>query len=52
MNEQRCLDCEELLENIDEITAVGDVVECELCGAEMEAVEIDPIVLRLIEEEK
>lgn len=50
----KCMDCgEELILDLDEEEyQVGDVLECEYCGAEMEILQLDPLVLGLINEEK
>ncbi len=52
MENIKCLDCEEKIENLKEGIEEGDVVECEACGAEHELVKREPMELMLIEEEK
>jgi len=47
----KCLDCEAEIE-IQGKVIVGDILECQNCGTEMEIVKNDPIELRIIEEEK
>lgn len=47
----KCLDCETKIE-IQGKAIVGDILECQNCGTEMEIVKNDPIQLRIIEEEK
>lgn len=48
-----CLDCEEKLTEVNlEEKEVGDIIECEACGAEHELVDKEKVELKLIEEEK
>jgi alpha-aminoadipate/glutamate carrier protein LysW len=46
-----CKDCDEPIELNREIE-VGEVLECENCGAEMEVISLEPLEISLIEEEK
>lgn len=46
-----CKDCDEPVELKKEIE-VGEIVECQNCGAEMEIISIEPLEISLIEEEK
>jgi len=46
-----CKDCDESIKVKDEIK-VGEIVECQNCGAEMEIVNLEPLEVSLIEEEK
>jgi len=51
--EIKCHDCEEKIEGVNlEDKEVGDVIECEACGAEHELRDKDKGEMRLIEEEK
>lgn len=45
-----CPDCQGEVEI--EKAVVGEVVECENCGAEMEIINLEPLEVSLIEEEK
>ena len=47
----KCLDCKTEIEIQGEVV-VGDILECQNCGTEMEIVKNDPVELRIIEEEK
>lgn len=47
----KCLDCQKEIE-IQGKAVVGDILECQNCGTEMEIVKNDPVKLRIIEEEK
>lgn len=48
-----CLDCETEMKLKTDNLELGDVVECDECGAEMEVLKKDPdLELELIEEEK
>lgn len=48
-----CKDCGEMMEEISPGSyEVGDVIECESCGAEHEVVKKDPFETELIDEEK
>ena len=46
-----CPDCKEEVE-IMENSEVGEIVECLNCGSEMEIINLDPLEVSLIEEEK
>jgi alpha-aminoadipate carrier protein LysW len=46
-----CPDCHEEI-SVPEETEVGEILECENCGAEMEVISLEPIKVKLIEEEK
>ncbi|MFA4931213.1 MAG: lysine biosynthesis protein LysW [Patescibacteria group bacterium] len=48
-----CYDCGEMVDEI-EIDAydLGDVIECEACGAEHEVINLEPFKVELINEEK
>jgi len=46
-----CQDCNDPIELKREIE-VGEIIECPTCGAEMEVVSLEPVVVSLIEEEK
>ena len=52
MDELICLDCEEILTELPALPEIGQVVECQACGAEMEIVGLEPVQLKLIVEEK
>lgn len=47
----KCSDCQQLME-ISQTTEVGEIVECQNCGAEMEVISLKPLKVELIEEEK
>ena len=47
----KCPDCKEEV-SVPEDTEVGEILECQNCGAEMEVVSLEPLKVRLIEEEK
>ncbi|MBU0648412.1 lysine biosynthesis protein LysW [Patescibacteria group bacterium] len=48
-----CHDCGEKMENVEpESYEIGDVIECEACGAEHEVVNHEPFTMELIDEEK
>ena len=51
MKKVLCKDCDEPIDLKDDVQA-GEVVECQNCGAEMEVVNIEPLEVSLIEEEK
>jgi len=52
MNEPiTCQDCSEPLKVANDVQ-VGEIIECENCGAEMEVIGTDPLEISLIEEEK
>jgi len=46
-----CKDCDEPVE-LKKKVEVGEIVECQNCGAEMEVISLDPLEISLIEEEK
>ncbi len=46
-----CPDCEIEFE-IPEDAQIGEILDCENCGAEMEIINLDPIKIKLIEDEK
>lgn len=49
----KCLDCETEMNINEQNLKLGDVIECDECGAEMEVLKKDPdLELELIEEEK
>lgn len=48
-----CKDCEENMDNVElENFEIGDIIECESCGAEHELRSKEPVEILLIEEEK
>ncbi|HPN67152.1 MAG TPA: hypothetical protein PLZ62_00660 [bacterium] len=48
-----CLDCGESIKELDKsIYEIGDIIECEACGAEHEIRSLEPVEVILIEEEK
>ena len=48
-----CKDCGENMSYIDlAIYEIGDILECESCGAEHELRSKDPVEIMLVEEEK
>jgi lysine biosynthesis protein LysW len=47
-----CPDCKEPLEVTSVSLEIGDVVECRVCGTEVEVVSLNPVKLKIIEEEK
>lgn len=46
-----CKDCNDPIQ-IEKEVQVGEIIECPNCGAEMEVVNLEPIEVSLIEEEK
>lgn len=46
-----CKDCNDPIATNKEL-AVGEIVECQNCGGEMEVVSLEPVEISLIEEEK
>lgn len=54
MNTLTCPDpiCEKGQIIIPEKVRVGDVLECPECAAEVEVIKVDPVEVKLIEEEK
>ena len=56
MNKVICLECANEIElEAGRVYEIGDVIECPVCGSEMEVIEINSdgtLSLRLIEEEK
>lgn len=55
----KCPDCAKLRDDsaeeviiIPDDASVGDIVECQICGAELEIISLDPLQVVLIEEEK
>jgi alpha-aminoadipate carrier protein LysW len=46
-----CKDCGEAI-FLDKNLEVGEIIECQNCGAEMEVVNLEPLEVSLIEEEK
>lgn len=46
-----CKDCEEAI-ILDKELEVGEIIECQNCGAEMEIINLEPLEVSLIEEEK
>lgn len=46
-----CRDCQEEI-NLIKGVEVGEIIECQNCGAEMEILNTKPIEVSLIEEEK
>jgi lysine biosynthesis protein LysW len=53
-NQIKCPDpvCEDGVITVDEDEGVGDILECETCGAEVEVVSVKPLQVELLEEEK
>lgn len=47
-----CPDCKEPLEVTLVSLEIGDVIECKVCGTEVEVVSLNPVKLKIIEEEK
>ena len=47
----KCPDCQQSVP-IFQKTEVGEIIECQNCGAEMEIVNTKPLEVELIEEEK
>jgi len=47
-----CPDCHEPVEIKEENPKVGEIIECENCGAEIEITSLEPLSVSLIEEEK
>lgn len=47
----KCPDCQATV-SVPEGTEVGEIIECQNCGAEMELVSLKPLKVELIEEEK
>ena len=48
---QKCQDCNSELA-VPQKNAVGDLLLCNYCGAEYEIVKVNPLKIKLIEEEK
>ena len=48
----KCKDCQNEISIKAEATKVGDVIDCDNCGAEYEVTKLDPLQLEIIEEEK
>jgi len=46
-----CKDCNEPIE-INKELEIGEIIECQNCGAEMEVINLEPLEISLIEEEK
>lgn len=46
-----CPDCEMEI-SVHENPQIGEILDCENCGAEMEITSLDPIEVELIEDEK
>lgn len=46
-----CPDCEETV-IIPDDTEIGDIIECQNCGSEMEVISLNPLQISLIIEEK
>lgn len=46
-----CLDCQATVSVFAGIE-VGEIIECQNCGAEMEVINLKPLEVELIEEEK
>jgi lysine biosynthesis protein LysW len=51
-SEKLCPDCKEIELTIPTDVEVGDIIECDNCGAEVEVISVKPLKLRLILEEK
>lgn len=51
VNSVICPDCNEPVKLEKEIE-VGEIVECKNCGSEMEVINLEPVEISLIEEEK
>jgi lysine biosynthesis protein LysW len=50
-----CPDCQNEIEIEEKEYKVGDIIECAMCGSELEVVEVKPdktIVVQVVEEEK
>jgi len=47
----KCPDCQQPVE-ASQGTEIGEIIECQNCGAEMEVVSLKPLKVELIEEEK
>lgn len=47
----QCPDCQQKI-SFNSRPVVGDIIECENCGTELEITRIDPLETRIIEEEK
>ena len=47
----KCPECGEILKNLDDVE-VGEIVECANCGLELEVVYVNPVKLRIFEEEE
>lgn len=47
-----CPDCKSEIKFNSKTLALGDVLECQNCGTEVEIVSLDPIEIQIIEEEK
>lgn len=48
----KCQDCNQEIPIEQGTPKVGDIVDCENCGAEYEITQLDPLKAELIEEEK
>jgi len=47
----KCPDCQTPVSVLERIE-VGEIIECQNCGAEMEIINLKPLEVELIEEEK
>ncbi|MCD6225901.1 lysine biosynthesis protein LysW [bacterium] len=47
----RCPDCQQQI-TLPQNVVVGDIIECENCGTELEVVRLNPPEVRIVEEEK
>lgn len=47
----KCPECGELIDIIDDMEA-GEIIECDNCGLELEIVSLDPVELKIFEEEE
>ncbi len=47
-----CPDCQQEFEAKNELVVVGEILDCQNCGAEMEVLSLEPFKVELILEEK
>lgn len=52
MHQLICPDCDQTIEVDKEKIDVGDIVECNYCGAEMEVLQKEPLEVEKLVEEK
>ena len=48
----KCPDCHHPIEIDLNTLGVGDIIECQYCGTELEITSVDPLKTKIVEEEK